>query len=372
MPHITKVVVTGGPCGGKSTALSRIEKHFTGLGYHVMFVNETATELITGGAVPWMGKNIDFQSALLRIQRHKEQIYSEWADLLENDRVLLVCDRGALDNKAYMSEFDFATLLDALHTNEIELRDNYDAVFHLVTAAKGAVEFYTTVTNQARKETPEEAIVLDDKLISAWTGHPHMRVIDNCINFEMKIGNLISEMARFLGEPEPFEIERKFLIEMPDLATLESMPNCTKVEIIQTYLHSSLEDVELRIRQRGRNGHYIFTETIKRRVSDIKRIETERRLTQNEYLNLLMNADTALNQIRKTRYCLSYANQYLEVDIYAFWMKYAILEVELSEEDQQIIFPEFIKIAREVTGDMRYMNRAMAETVPSEDICETA
>jgi predicted ATPase len=55
MPRITKIVITGGPCGGKSTGLSRIEKHFSGLGYHVMFVNETATEMITGGAVPWMG-----------------------------------------------------------------------------------------------------------------------------------------------------------------------------------------------------------------------------------------------------------------------------------------------------------------------------
>jgi CYTH domain-containing protein len=323
--------------------------------------------MITGGAVPWLGKNIDFQNALLRIQRHKEKTYAQWAGHLSNDRVLMVCDRGALDNKAYMSGCDFATLLEALNTNEVELRDSYDAVFHLVTAAKGAAEFYTTVNNQARTETVKEAVELDDKLIAAWTGHPHFRVIDNSIVFEMKISQLISEIARFLGEPEPFEIERKFLIEMPDPAMLDNISHCTKVEIIQTYLHSSKEDAELRVRQRGKDGHYIFTETIKRRVSDIRRIETERRLTQNEYLNLLMNADTSLKQIRKTRYCISYANQYLEVDIYAFWQKHAILEVELSEEDRQIIFPEFIKVIREVTGDLRYMNRSMAESIPPED-----
>jgi len=369
MPHITKIVITGGPCGGKSTGLSRIEKHFSGLGYYVMFVNETATEMITGGAVPWMGKNSDFQNALLSIQRHKERTYTEWAGHLENDKILLVCDRGALDNKAYMTEDEYTAVLLAMKTNEIELRDNYDAVFHLVTAANGAEEAYIKhkEDNPARTETPEIARELDDKLLAAWTGHPHLRVIDNSSDFKTKIGRLISEIAGFLGAPEPFEIERKFLIQYPDLKALEQMANCSKVEIIQAYLHSSQSDSEVRVRQRGKDGNYIFTETIKRRVSDVKRIETERRITQKEYLTLLMNADTALKQIRKTRYCLSYANQYLEVDIYPFWDKYAILEVELSHEDQQITFPEFIQVIREVTGDYKYMNRALAEAIPNEN-----
>jgi thymidylate kinase len=62
MQKITKIVITGGPCAGKSTALSKIEKHFTGLGYRVIFVNEAATELILNGIVPWVGKGTDFQN----------------------------------------------------------------------------------------------------------------------------------------------------------------------------------------------------------------------------------------------------------------------------------------------------------------------
>ena len=368
MPKITKIVITGGPCGGKSTGLSRIEKHFSGLGYHVMFVNETATEMITGGAVPWIGKNVDFQTALLSIQRYKERIYADWAGHLENDKVLLVCDRGALDNKAYMSEDDFTAVLSALQTNEIELRDNYDAVFHLTTAANGAEQAYimNKESNPARTETPEKARELDDKLTSSWTGHPHLRVIDNSTDFKTKIERLISEIAGFIGAPEPFEIERKFLIEHPDLTAFEVMPNCSKVEIIQTYLLSENSEEERRVRQRGKDGSYIFTETLKRRISDMRRVETERRLTQAEYLNLLMSADTSLNQIRKTRYCLSYANQYLEIDVYPFWDKCAILEVELSDETQKIDFPEFIKVIEEVTNNSSYTNRAMAEIIPNE------
>ncbi|MCL2664398.1 MAG: AAA family ATPase [Defluviitaleaceae bacterium] len=367
MTDIKKIVITGGPCGGKSTALSRIEKRFSSLGYHVMFASETATDMITGGAVPWMGCNVEFQAALMTIQRKKEQVYAQWAAQSGCPRVLLVCDRGSLDNRAYMTGREFAKVAEMLGTNEIELRDNYDAVFHLVTAANGAAQFYTTANNTARKESPAEAAALDDKLVAAWTGHPHLRVIDNSTGFDEKISRLLGEIAGFLGVPEPYEIERKFLIVCPDLEMLEKMQNCKKVDIIQTYLRPEGAGEEIRVRQRGAGGHYIFTETLKKRVTDVKRIETERRLTRDEYLAMLMNADTNLKQIRKTRYCLSFSNQYLEVDVYPFWKNKAILEVELTDENQKIIFPQFLKIIKEVTGDERYFNRSLAEKIPEED-----
>lgn len=371
MPQITKIVITGGPCAGKTTALSKVEKHFTGLGYRVIFANEAATELILNGIVPWLGKGADFQNTLIRTQRNKEQLAMEWAIRLGHDKVLLVCDRGALDNKAYMSDKEFALVLSELQVSEIELRDHYDAVFHLVTAANGAEEFYTTANNEARTETIPEAIALDNKLIAAWTGHPHLRVINNEVEFEVKMQRLVSEIASFIGEPEPYEIERKFLIKYPDLTMLEQLAHCTKVEIIQTYLHSSDPGEEIRVRQRGRDGEYIFTETIKKRVSPLKRVETERRLTQKEYLALLMNADTTLRQIRKTRYCLSFSDQYMEIDIYPFWKEQAILEVEMSDEGGEVVFPEFIQVLREVSGDEAYENRSLAESVPDEPASST-
>ena len=141
MKSIMKIVLTGGPCGGKSTALSRIEQVYTAMGYKVVFVSETATELITGGVAPWLIKNVDFQTALLSMQLFREKTYEDLAAKLADEKVLIVCDRGVLDNKAYMSADEFAKVLKALNTNEIDLRDHYDAVFHLVSAADGAAEF---------------------------------------------------------------------------------------------------------------------------------------------------------------------------------------------------------------------------------------
>ena len=36
-------------------------------------------------------------------------------------------------------------------------------------------------------------------------------------SFEDKMKKLVAEIASFLGEPEPYEIERKYLIEYPDI-----------------------------------------------------------------------------------------------------------------------------------------------------------
>ncbi len=292
------------------------------------------------------------------LQITKEKLFEQAARTMPAERILIVCDRGVLDNKAYMTPEEFAYVTGELKVNEVELRDGYDAVFHLVTAAKGAEEFYTTSNNQARIETVQQACELDDKLLASWTGHPHLRVIDNATDFEVKMRRLIGEISACLGQPGMMEMQRKFLIDYPDLAALEALPNCRKVEIIQTYLHSG-DSGERRVGQRGVDGHYIYYETILMGGGP-KAIEVERRLTQNQYLTLLMEADTSLRQIRKTRYCLTWKNQYFEIDVYPFWQDRAIAEIEMSDEKTKIIFPENIHVIREVTDEKEYKNAALA------------
>ena len=165
--------------------MSWIQNAFTQLGYRVLFVPETATELISGGVAPWTyGTNLDYQKCQMKLQLVKEKLFEQAAATMNCEKILIVCDRGAMDNKAYMNEEEFSEVLKSIGGNLTELRDGYDAIFHLVTAAKGAEKYYTTANNEARKESAAEAAQLDDKLIAAWTGHPHLRVIDNSTGFE--------------------------------------------------------------------------------------------------------------------------------------------------------------------------------------------
>ena len=76
--EITKIVITGGPCAGKATAMSWIQSNFTKLGYTVLFVPETATELITGGVAPWTcGSNVEYQKCQMKLQLEKEKIFQQ-------------------------------------------------------------------------------------------------------------------------------------------------------------------------------------------------------------------------------------------------------------------------------------------------------
>jgi CYTH domain-containing protein/predicted ATPase len=362
---ISKIVLTGGPCAGKTTALSWINNYFTKRGYKVLTVPETATELISNGISPKTCKsNFDYQIEHIKLQKYKEQIFLESAQKMNTEKVLIVCDRGIIDNKAYMKDVDFKRILNELHTNEIKESDEYDAVFHLVSAAKGKESIYTLSNNIARSESIEEARILDDKIISAWTGHNHLRIIDNSTDFEEKLERLLKEITSFLGEPEPLEIERKYLIKYPNIKDLETMSNCTKVDIIQTYLKSN--ELERRVRARGIDENYSYYLTEKKEISNLKRIEIERKLTQDEYIKLLMEADNRLHTIHKTRYCISVNSQYFEIDIYPEWKHQAIMEIELSNENEEIKIPKFINIIKEVTNNEKYKNHEMAKEMPKE------
>lgn len=356
---VHKIVLTGGPCAGKSTALSWLQNEFSKRGYCVLIIAETATELTLAGAGMNVFDSVNFEKNILKLQIEKEKLFENAVKNIDKfNKFLIICDRGIMDCKSYLTELQFKNCLSELNLNETQVRDSYDAVFHLVTAAKGAEKFYN-FDNPARRESVDEAIEMDDKTVKAWIGHPHLRIIDNSTDFENKMRRLLKEVSSFLGEPEPYEIERKYLIEYPNIEKLEKLPNCTKVEIVQTYLKDNPEE-EIRIRQRGQNGQFTYTKTIKRKVDRVKRIETETRITREEYLDLLLNSISKNKQIRKTRYCLLYKNQYFEIDVYPFWKDFAIMEIELHDENQKIEFPKFIKVIREVTGDEEYYNKNLA------------
>ena len=367
--EITKIVITGGPCGGKSTALSWIQNAFTMMGYTVLFVPETATEFISGGVTPWTCKtNLEYQKLQMTLQLTKEELFLRGASGMNAEKILIVCDRGAMDNRAYMNEEEFEAVCAHVGKSEEELKNRYHAVFHLVTAAKGAEQFYTTANNAARYETAEEAAAIDDRFIKAWTGHPHLRVIGNATDFENKMKHLIAEIALFLGEPVPYDIKRKFLVAYPDVNWLSSIPGIRKINIVQTYLKAPEGD-EIRIRQRTVNGVDSYYQTVRQRKENGERIEIEKRLTKGEYKNLLLEADPEKRVIRKTRWSLNGHHHYFEIDLYPFWKNTAIMQTETADDKEDPVFPEEVKVLREVTPDKRYRNAALS-SLPDGELLE--
>ena len=161
-----------------------------------------------------------------------------------------------------------------------------------------------------------------------------------------------------------YEIERKYLIRRPAEAWLEA--NCQGTDIIQTYLKTEAPGHSDRVRRRaGKNG-VVYTHTVKRRITDLRREEQEREIDEAEYQTLLQRADPERRSIEKRRYVLAYDGKEFEIDVYPFWQDKAVMEIELSEETETVKLPPQIEIIRDVTADRRYTNAALAREIPAD------
>jgi hypothetical protein len=199
MKKITTIVITGGPCAGKTSALEYVRQVYANKGYTTIFVPETATEMMTGGLYPWnCGGNVNFQKCLVGLQQFKERTFRRAAETMEGDHVLVFCDRAAFDNKAYMTPEEFQEVLDDLGTDEETLLKSYDAVFHLTSVARGDDALYSAATNITRYEDREGAAALDETTLQGWRAHPYLRVIPLAPTFQEKMDILERELDAFL------------------------------------------------------------------------------------------------------------------------------------------------------------------------------
>ncbi len=359
--RIPVVALTGGPCSGKSTVMNIVRQRLAELGIHVITVAEAATELITSGFIPESPelRGFHFQHELLRHTIAREDAWIRLAGKLSAPRVVVLCDRGAMDGAAYITHAQFELLLGALELRRTDLRDaRYDLVVFLESLAVDMPELYTLANNPARSESVELARTVNSRTLEAWTGCPHLVQVGNAGGIEYKVGQTVAAVCRVLGIPAPVEIERKYLISKLDVTQMPQPRQA--VEIEQFYLLNDEPGVEERVRSRSQGGGTVYYHTRKQDVSSGVRIEDEVQVTPSEFYRLLRRADPALGRIAKTRHCFPYQNQYLELDVFPNGL--VLLEVELTEETDSVTLPLFLEqFATDVTDDPAYRNRAIAE-----------
>lgn len=360
--RIIRIVLTGGPAAGKTTLISRILKEFKQEdGWRVITIPETATELISGFGIKPFGNcmsMLKFQDFVIADQIHKEKLALWAAEVVPEKDVLVIYDRALMDDKAYISDEEFAATLAGFDgRTEKTVLAGYDAVLHLVTCAKGA-EFAYDLGNEARTESIEYAREMDDRTLRAWSGHPNLRIIDNAINFEDKINRAIREIYRIVGQPEPMVRKRKYLISMPDMENLAERYAAVPIDMVQTYLCMTNPCIERRVRRQKHGGEYMYFYTEKHIRPDDTKWDTEKPITEKDYNRYLLEADPELQSVDKTKYRFVYDSCRFEIDVYPFSADKAVM-FRYSENDEAAIPPE-IRVIREVTGDPDYKNKQLA------------
>jgi thymidylate kinase len=189
---VFKVVVTGGPCAGKTTFLKHIVSVLKEKSIKVFTVPEISTLVQSnGGKYPGLDESkrtelFKYEINLLKAQIVLEEVFFDIANISDINSVV-ICDRGALDYEAYMPIQTWNELKDTLMLTKENLINRYDLVCHLVTAAEGAETFYTLQNNAVRDETPEEAREIDKKLRDCWSSHTKHSIFYNDCDFEMKM-----------------------------------------------------------------------------------------------------------------------------------------------------------------------------------------
>ena len=363
MRDIKKIVLTGGPCAGKTTALVKITEYFSGFGYKVFNVPEVPTIYSTAGW-NYLTPNRDLyyqgERAILETQLALEDQFRTLAEVCTKP-VLIVCDRGTMDISAYIKPEEWQEITAMAGTNPNELLERYDAVLHLVSAADGAEQYYTTATNATRYEQANEeglriARELDKKIINAWTGHPHLRVINNHDDFEAKLNRVLNEIAKVVGLPQPAQEEQIFRVEITG-----GIPECSESEITQTYLVAE-PGTEVRLRRRQfSGGKVINVHRSKKRLSESEVIETERQVDNNLYEQMLQQADPYRATIKKRRQSFIWKGQFFEIDTFIEPVcDLVMMETKGVTEKETINFPPFVKVIEEVTGNPKYLNYNIA------------
>lgn len=186
-----RIVLTGGPGGGKTTALDLIRREFNG---KIASVPESATMIFSGGIERSSCKNVlrAQQTAIFNLQKHLEDIQRAM-----HPECLVLCDRGTLDGLAYWpgSEDDFFTQMNSSLEEEFS---RYDAVIFFETAAKSGESIRSN--NPIRNESEQAAIALDKKLQNIWSQHPNFNLVGSSESFIRKVMFGIMTIENVIGQ----------------------------------------------------------------------------------------------------------------------------------------------------------------------------
>ena len=167
-------------------------------------------------------------------------------------------------------------------------------------------------------------------------------------------------MEHFDINQAPLEIERKFLIQYPDIHELSKMPDYHVVHMEQSYLQEEGDFPGGRVRRivDGDSVKYVYTYKV--RISDMTRHEFEKEITGDEYREMLRHQTPDTITIKKDRHSFLYQGLTYELDVYDFWDDKATVEAEVDSEDTPIPIPPCVILIKEVTRDRRYNNSQLS------------
>lgn len=194
------IVLTGGPCSGKSSILQSLQSE---LQDDLVFFPEIATIVINQ-----IGLRPDKCSTPLEYDQFQESIYytqtsfetsvSAQATMQAYPKKAMIIDRGTVDCIAYISG-GIKKFENLFKTTLKEEYNKYSLVICLgLPDEKTYNEFFAC--NPARYESYEEAMEREQRIVEAWHGHKNFHYIPSTAEFSQKCKNVEEEIKKFLQQ----------------------------------------------------------------------------------------------------------------------------------------------------------------------------
>jgi len=172
-----RIVVTGGPGAGKTTAIDIFRRE---IGEAIVVVPEAGTILFAGG---FPRSHLPVARCAAQLAIYQTQCQIELAQAALYPGRILLCDRGTLDGAAYWPDGQESYFQAIGSSLENELA-RYDAVVFFETAAAGG---YDIEGNQIRVESPSDAVALDRRLQALWSQHRNYMLVPHQPSFISKL-----------------------------------------------------------------------------------------------------------------------------------------------------------------------------------------
>lgn len=365
--------LTGGPCAGKTTSLQFLSERFSPK-FKVYVVPEMATITITAGVTIIPEKftpdsHTRFTKAIMKAQMDMETYFHGMAK--EEDRdVIIVCDRGMVDNFAYCSPEVKQRVQDETGWTMQQLTNKrYDAVFHLVTAADGAEEFYSSENNEARYETSDVAKMVDKWTQNAWLNHENQHIIDNSEKgFTRKMERLYDRICTFLQIPTGVSFTKKYLLE-GEFNPATDLPHDVTFSTYReefTYLLSNEPMKRVWIKKRTDPNNHVSYSYVQRfmRIKEEDRMELKRKINGKMFTEHVQSRDPATGDVDKEYTVFLYENFTYMIENFelegkkVFVLRMTSDTLNLKEKTQ---VPSFVKINKEISEDEKYFMYEMAK-----------
>lgn len=357
---VRRIVFTGGPGSGKTTVIEKVKQVYTNQGYKVIVIDETATYLINMGIRPFGEQAVsmlDFQELVLKLQLAKEDIVDRAVSMLDDDKTIIIYDRGAIDNSAYVNEEEFKEVMARLNRVHSfgELMNKYDLVINLVSRK----DFYTTENNKARSEDVEKALELGKTTLKSWMGHKRLKIVLPKDEMNDKINEVLNIINDLLNIKQ-VKRQAKYAVLLDKTDFKRIIEQGRAMHITQTYLESPT-NIEKRLRKIEFNDSVNYIFSVYKIIEDgTKLYVSEKTLSEKEYEAFMEFKDKAYDSINKVRYYFDYQGQYFYLDVFDDMKDIGILEINIGENDQ-VLIPDFVEVLGLVTDDLSFYNKNIAK-----------